>query len=71
MSNTIKLDKCKSYSSEKNLLSAIERYGLTDIRHIVCQNGSGRWTAVFLITEWLRENGGYAGHASQHGFMSV
>ena len=77
----ITLEDCKSYASEANLDKAIAKLGLDDYReghqvpcrYIKCCNAQGRWTAIFLVTEFFRINktGGYVGFASQHGFMSV
>lgn len=80
--NVITLDECKSYATEANLDKALEKLGLDDYRasdtetpcrYIKCQNGQGRWTAVFLVQEHFSRNktGGYVMFAGQHGFMSV
>ena len=72
MKTTITLENCKTYASEANLMKAIERLELDEIRHIVCRAPDGRWTAIFLVTEWINlRKGCYLGVASQHGFMSV
>jgi hypothetical protein len=81
--NVITLNDCKSYASEANLDKALEKFGLKDfdmgeenyvkMRYIKCLTPQGRWTAVFLVSEFFRINktGGYVGIASHHGFMSV
>lgn len=73
MNNLITLDNCKGYASEANLNRALERTGLTDheCRRIICRKADGSWTAVFLVSGYLRDHGGYIGFASDHGFMSV
>ena len=68
---SITLENCRGYASEANLYKGIERFGLTDIRRVICRKPDGKWTAVFLVSEWLNLNGGYAGIAGQYGFMSV
>lgn len=68
------LDSCKGYKTEANLKRALARLGLDDYdgcRYIICRKADGGWTAVFLVGEWIRDRGGYAGFASQHGFVSV
>lgn len=78
----ISLDDCKSYATEDNLRAALRRLGLDEYkdeetfvpcRFIVTRKRDGRWTAIFLVSEYFRRNktGGYVGFASQHGFMSV
>lgn len=80
--NVITLENCKSYATEANLEKALERLHLDDYRdsdaqipcrYIVARTPEGRWTAIFLVTEFFRNNetGGYVAFASQHGFMSV
>lgn len=81
MNNVITIEGSRSYATEANLTRAIENYGLDELRgqkdrplrYIVCCNAVGRYTAVFLVSEWFRvnEDGGYLGIASQYGFMSV
>lgn len=64
----------KSYATEKMLMKKLESYGLADyddLRYIVCRTAEGRWTAVFLVSQYANKRGGYAGIASQFGFMSV
>lgn len=71
-SNQIELnDDVKSYKTKENLVKAIERYNLNRIRHVICKTENDRWTAVFLVSEYVNREGGYVGIASQHGFMSV
>lgn len=80
--NILTLDDCKSYATRDNLERALERLHLDDYRdsdtqvpcrYIICQNGQGRWTAIFLVSEYFSRNktGGYVGFASRHGFMSI
>lgn len=71
--NAITLENAKGYKTEANLTRALERTGLSDYdcRHIICRKPDGSWTAVFLVTEFLNKRGGYAGFASQYGFMSI
>lgn len=72
MNRRITIENAKSYSTEANLDKALARLHLTDVcRYVVCRTPDGRWTAVFLVTEWAAKEGGYVGFASQHGFMSV
>jgi hypothetical protein len=80
-SHVITLENCKSYASEDTLDKALARLGLDNYsdgnripcRYIKCRNAEGRWTAIFLVTEFFRANntGGYVGFASDYGFMSV
>ena len=79
--HVLRLDNCKSYATETNLHLALSRLGLAKYgyegeipcRYIVANTPDGRWTAVFLVSEYLRANntGGYVGFASQHGFLST
>lgn len=67
------LENSKGYASEANLHKALARTGLDTYgaRYIICRKPDGTWTAIFLISEYLRDKGGYVGVASQFGFMSV
>lgn len=71
--NELTLETVTSYASEANLRRALARTGLDThgCRYMVVRTPEGRWTAIFMATEWLRANGGYVGFAAQHGFMSV
>lgn len=73
MQTIISLDDCKGYASEANLKRALARTELDSIgcRYIICRKPDGQWTAIFLVSEYLRDRGGYVGFASQHGFMSI
>jgi len=79
--NTLSIEDCKSYATEANLDAALKRLGLDNAtfgeevpcRYMKVCNAEGRWTAIFLVSEFFNVNktGGYVGFASQHGFMSV
>ena len=79
--HVITLENCRSYATEANLDKALAKSGLDNVtmgcdipcRLIKCRNAEGRWTAVFLVSEFFNRNktGGYVGFASEHGFMSV
>jgi hypothetical protein len=80
MSNVITLENSASYATEANLDRAIAQRGLDcycemdhqrPLRFIKCRNAEGRWTAVFMVSEFFRVNntGGYVGLA--HPFMAV
>jgi hypothetical protein len=81
MSNAFDLDACKSYATEANLDKALAKLGLDaygfegemPCRYIKCRNAEGRWTAIFMVQQYLSMNrtGGYIAFAAQHGFMSV
>jgi len=81
MTNVITLENCKSYATEANLDRGLTSYGLDNyhggeqftLRYIKCRNAEGRWTAVFMVSEYFNVNktGGYLGLASQFGFMSI
>lgn len=81
MNHVLTLTECKSYATEANLMKALNKTGLDNYacegevpcRFIVCQNGEGRWTAIFMVSEYFRTNktGGYIGFAGRHGFMSI
>jgi len=81
MTNILSIEDCKSYATEENLMKALTRmnlrsYGSADevpCRFIPARTADGRWTAIFLVSEYMSRNktGGYIGFASQHGFMSV
>ena len=70
----ISLENAKTYKTITNLQKALARLGLDNYegcRYLICRTDDGGWTAVFLVTEYLNKKGGYAGFASQHGFVSV
>ena len=81
--NVISIADCKSYASEANLDKALAKLGLDQYidrapdgqriqcRYIKCRTPDGRWTAVFLASEFINICGGYLGFAARHGFMSV
>lgn len=72
MNTEILLNDVKSYATEANLRKALAKLGLDNwARYMVTRTADGRWTAIFMVTEYLNRNGGYAGFASQHGFMSL
>ena len=82
MNNLIDINLCASYATEANLDRALARLGLDDYkqephemacRYIKCRNDKGRWTAIFLASQYFTVNktGGYVCFASQHGFMSI
>lgn len=73
MKTEITLDNAKGYKTEANLRAALKRTGLEDhpARRMICRKPDGTWTAVFLATEYLNREGGYAGFAAEKGFMSV
>lgn len=64
-------ENTRSYATKENLIKGIERFGIGHIRHIVCKTEDDRWTAIFIVSAYLNKNGGFAGIASQYGFMSV
>ena len=81
MTNAITLDECRSYATRENMIKGVAKFGLDNfaapgeipMRYIETRNADGRWTAVFLVSEYFNRNktGGYIGIASQHGFMSI
>lgn len=82
MTNIISIEDCKSYANEANLDKALVKLGLDCYRHedhqMPCRyikvcNSKGRWTAIFLASQFFMANktGGYVSFASQHGFMSI
>lgn len=81
MTNHLSIEDCKSYATEVNLDKALTRLNLDDwafdnevpCRFMKVRNAAGRWTAIFMVTEYFNRNktGGYVGFAAQHGFMSI
>lgn len=81
MTNHLDINTCKSYATEANLDKALAKLGLDNYgyegecpcRFMKVRNAEGRWTAIFMATEYFHRNntGGYVGFASQHGFMSI
>ncbi len=81
MQNHLSIDDCKSYATEENLEKGLKRLSLDNVtmgervpcRFMKVRNAEGRWTAIFLVSEFFNVNktGGYIGFASQHGFMSI
>jgi hypothetical protein len=79
--NALTLENTKSYATEANLDKALDRMGLSNYtmgevvpcRYIKARTPEGRWTAIFLVSEFFRTNktGGFIGFASHKGFMSV
>jgi len=77
------METVKTYATEANLRKALAAKGLDDYtstdasgcevtcRYLVVRTPDGRWTAIFLASQFLNLCGGYVGFASQHGFMSV
>lgn len=41
------IDNQKSYSSERNLQTALIKHGLNTANPIIVRNREGRWTAIF------------------------
>lgn len=51
----------RSYGTEANLMRELNKRGYDEVgmpRYVVTRTPDGRWTAIFLVTEWLRKNGG-------------
>ena len=51
----------RTYGSEANLMKELKKRGYDEVgmpRYVVTRTPEGRWTAIFLVTEWLRKNGG-------------
>lgn len=74
MTNAITLENARGYATEANLVKALDRLGLSDwdgCRYVISRMPDGKWTAIFLVTEWANKRGGYVAFASQHGFVSV
>lgn len=78
MTNVLDLSHVRSYQSEARLDSALARLGLDKyeedgipVEYFKCVTPEGRFTAVFMYSRVLKRVGGYAGHFSDHGFMSV
>lgn len=82
MKHVISIEEARSYSTEANLDKALTRLGLDDYtvevkgwvyrcRYMKVRNSEGRWTAIFLVSEFMKHSGGYIGFASQYGFMSI
>lgn len=83
MQTRITLETCRSYATEANLMKGLEKLGLNNFtmgeegfmpcRYVVARTPDGRWTAIFLVSEFFNVNktGGYVMFASYHGFMSV
>jgi len=79
--NVITLENTRSYASESNLMKGLQKLGLDNVtmggdfpcRYIITRTPEGRWTAVFLVSEFFNRNkmGGYIGFASAKGFMSI
>ena len=79
--HVITLENSRSYATEANLDRALAKSGLDNVtmghdipcRYIKARNTEGRWTAIFLVSEFFNRNktGGYVGFAGEHGFMSV
>ena len=74
MNNEITILDSKGYATEKNLRKALAKRELDQIeglRYLIVRKPIGDWTAIFLVSDYLRGRGGYVGIASQFGFMSV
>lgn len=81
MTNALSIEAGKSYATEANLDKALAKLGLDNYgcegempcRYMKVRNAEGRWTAIFMVQEYFRNNktGGYVMFAAQHGFMSI
>lgn len=73
MAKELTIEKSKGYATRENLMRSLENKGLLDlkVRYFVCRKSDGKWTAIFLASEYCNLHGGYIGFAAQHGFMSV
>ena len=65
------IDNSKSYATEANLIAALERLGLSELRPVIVCNRAGRFTAVFgLHLSGLAANGDVM-RAARHGFKTI
>lgn len=62
------IDDVRSYATETNLETGLERAGLGDFRRLVVCNREGRFTAIFPLGWNLEANVGFI---AQAGFMVV
>lgn len=77
----ISIEDCRDYASEANLDKGLKKLGLDEfyggeeypLRYMKVRNSEGRWTAVFLVSEYFNINktGGYIGFVADKGFMSI
>lgn len=67
--NIIRLDECRTYKTEANLMAALERLGFATHRFIIACTAAGRFTAIFPATNF--KGGGYMGLYAQHGFLTI
>jgi hypothetical protein len=66
------IDSAKSYATEKNLMSALEKLGITDEldKFMVVCNRKGRYTAIFSAQSPRLREGGYIAIYAQYGFKT-
>jgi len=62
------IDTAKSYATEENLMKALAKLGLAELRPMVVRNREGRWTAIFSIS--LAGVRGDVTFAARHGFKT-
>lgn len=58
----------RSYATEENLMAALEKFGFTGHRMVICKTVEGRWTAVFPVSNI--QDGNLMRYAHQ-GFMTI
>lgn len=67
----------KSYATEENLIKALDKLKINDHPHLTVRNAEGRWTAVFLHSNfnrqwlWGKEGMSYLAFYAEKGFMTV
>lgn len=68
------IDTSRSYATEANLRTALERFGFAECPHVVVRTRTGRWTAVFPVSSVSfpeRHGGGYLGRFACQGFLTI
>jgi hypothetical protein len=65
------IDNAKSYATEANLMKALEKLGLANLRPLVVCNRKGRFTAVFGLHLSGMAQTGNVMFAANHGFKTI
>jgi hypothetical protein len=69
--NVFDIDNARSYATEGNLIKALERIGLDQMRPLVVCNRAGRFTAVFGIHLSGMGQSGDVTAAARNGFKTI
>lgn len=64
------IDTSRSYATEKNLITALKKFGFADCKYLVVCTRSGKFTAVFSLSLNKEFVGGNVTIFARHGFQT-